>query len=429
MLRRALIIAVLFLVMFSVQSLGGIRQTEHRYYFFVSGFGEQTATLRLVGINDSTSYVLYSLQQGGLVVEEVVSGVINRMQIVDLANLSLGHYMLKTSNRITAILIETGSLQSTLFFPSASGVMAGTEFIVSPLSARETAPTAIAYEDAVIRVYDSKGKKIQEVSIGQNKTAGLSMATGVAYRVVSTGRIALMQIESHSMAMAVGSRGYHKDRLYITHLYSNNPAAIIPYKPCKVVVYDARTGSKIKEKTFTDADVEKGAYWYFNTRSSQTPYKIEASANVTVFLSFCTGLRVCHPEEGEGIAVFGVRAGDELRFYIPEEGGAVIFSPFEATVVVDGMRTETAANQYLEVSSTGVHIVKSTAPIIIEVYRGFSGATSLISDVDAGALLPPPKPGKKTGGGAGGFGFELIAAVIAAVVAAALAVYMMRRRS
>ena len=127
--------------------------------------------------------------------------------------------------------------------------------------------------------------------------------------------------------------------------------------------------------------------------------------------------------------MFGVRAGDELRFYIPEEGGAVIFSPFEATVVVDGMRTETAANQYLEVSGTGVHIVKSTAPIIIEVYRGFSGATSLISDVDAGALLPPPKPGKKTGGGAGGFGFELIAAVIAAVVAAALAVYVMRRRS
>jgi len=425
---KTLFLALVILLLAAPASLvNSIPVENYRYYFYAPS----NQLLLVIGLSDNTSLRLYNLSRYGLEKNAVWSGSVNRMGRVVIP-VSRGFYVLHASSRVAAALcLDWNSTRNEggFFYPATTGGFVGKEFIFLVFDYGEGIPTVYAFEDAEVKVYDASGNLVEKHRLWQNDTRTLHLFKGSMYRIVSTGRIAVIQMSDDRIMMAVSPYGGFKGRWLIggTH-HSCGIFAAVAYRPCKVVVEDAKRRIKVQEHAFTPEEVDSGRPWSVGVRLTLL-LKFTSNAPITVL----TG------EDGDeldiehmvGVAIASVKAGEEFRVYAPS--GLVIFVLEDGKLEVDGAEYTASAGQYLTFER-GTHIIKPESNLIIEIIgnRGSSIYSApvpailyLLSDKDVDLKLPPLQPSEKAGGGVD---YSLIIALAMAAILVAIGVLVGRIR-
>lgn len=198
---------------------------------------------------------------------------------------------------------------------------------------------------------------------------------------------------------------------------------IIPLEPGEAEVLRADTRDVLARREFTADDVARMNYWFVNLGSGRFNLLIKSTGDITV-LAAQTWQQVSEDHITDGIAVFGSRPNQEVRFFTPSS--AVIFSTEDQEVVIDGMLRKMKRDEFTTVGS-GVHSVKGTGHLIIQIISPGSGFQKwghyLIETADVDASYPEvPELFEK------GIPIIMYAGVAAIVIVAAIAVLFLRRR-
>jgi len=347
------------LLQFSLES------REYRYYFWAS----MDRTLIIIGVNSST-YRLHNLVKGGISKSLVLEGAIERMQMI-VHEIAPGHYLLESSGRLTVIVCSRVGEDATIYFTSTNGNYVGHEFIFTPVSISDIPPTVLAFEDTRVTVYDSEGKRLQEFQLQQGQSKILSVALGQVFRVVSTGRIAIMEGGAKSGIPLVDARGMPVGKEFSAVIWGlTNPyILVVAYEPCKVSVY--RGGVSVYEHVFSEEDVKSMRVWFQRVDRIHGYFHMVSTGLISIHTSV---LRLQWGSEELMGKVFptilggqvGVPANLEYRVIVP--GGGVIFTPFDTILKIDGGKVGLAADHYIDLpASESVHIIKANQPIIVQV--------------------------------------------------------------
>ena len=396
-----------------------------RYYFWAPC----NFVMYIVGYN-KTNFRFYNLSAAGTRKALSFEDSIGRMELKVYDRIVLGYYLIESDNRLFIMLKVADHIDSDVgtYIPATSGGFLGQEFIFYP---RGTI-TILAYEDTKVTVYNSKGKKLYEFHLWQNETKYIAAVAGEVYRVVSTGRIAIIQTGEVIGTNLIDCRNLPRGKYFLgkVHRVDKPYVMVIAYEPCKVILHFK---DKKYEHTFTKDEVEKMKVWILTLYdlAATSPVRVESTGDVTIYV--CTmgsaEYGIGNYPSSLGLQV-AIPANVEYKAITP--GGGVIFTPYETKLEIDGAIVETVAGQFIPISGNTVHVVKANKPVIIQI-RGSSGGYQapddgfcLVSDKDA-IVLPPPKPSEKGKGGELGISIEMIA-IVAIVVVLVLALAMLRKR-
>lgn len=399
---------------------------EEKYtYFFVVPQGIK-AHLVIVGINE-TVYSIYNLSELGFRKTLFIEDKVSRMQMRMHGNLTAGCYLIESGSRL-AVAVAYGSLWRKMggYYPATTGGYLGKEFIFAVFPTGDVPYTVLAYEDARVTVYDSKGKKVQELQVWQNETGQITLIPQKVYRVVSTGRIAIMAATQPMGCFVVDPMNRFRGRFFMFVTYSH--ALLIPYEPCKVKVLDKK-GSKLKEYTFTEENIAKNdVILHFHAYIG--PHTVESTGDVTIMLSALTGLSfpLERIQDVQGCQLAYVQPNIEFRFYALSE--AYIYTSYESSIEIDGVATPMSPGQYIRLEGDHVYTLKSNKPFIVYTYNTHSiDIVYLVAGEDAGKTLPPPKPSRKhkEGEGLPVLMEAIVGVTAAAVITAAIALKKKKR--
>jgi len=258
------------------------------------------------------------------------------------------------------------------------------------------------------------------------------VAVGQVYRIVSTGRIAVMQTEDKTGQPLVDARGMPRGRYFQAAFYQSMNAYmfVAAYEPCRAAV--CFRGMKIYEHESSGGEAEGFIVWVQKLEADKIKtgiIEVRSTGDVSVTI----GLLGLSPQFiGKYPCYLGgqvvVPAGVEYKFVVP--GGGVVFAPQGGRLEIDGAEVDMAPGQYLELTNETVHVVKADKPVIVQV-RGTEGDDGFyaLSDKDA-VFYSPPKPSQKkeTERGAG-LPMEAVIGVAAAAAVAVALVIVKRRAS
>ena len=419
-----MLLVIAILVFAATTPTNAFSKPEEKYtYFFVVPQGMK-AHLVIVGINETT-YRIYNLSELGFEKTLFTEDRISRMQMQIHGNFTAGCYLIESGSRL-AVAVAYGSLWRRMggYYPATTGGYLGKEFIFAVFPTGDVPYTVLAYEDAKITVYDSEGKKVQELQVWQNETGQLSLIPQNVYRVVSTGRIAIMAATQPMGCFVIDPMNRFRGRFFMFVTYSH--ALLIPYEPCKVEVLDKK-GSKLKEYTFTEEDVMKNNI-ILHFHAYIGAHIVKSTGDVTVMLSALTGLSfpLEKIQDIQGCQLAYVQPNMEFKFYALSE--AYIYTPYESSIEIDGVATPMSPGQYIRLEGDHVYTVKSNKPFIVYTYNVHSIDTIyLVAGEDAGNTLPPPKPSQKHRGG-GGLPIPMEALAGIAVVMVIAAIIALRKK-
>lgn len=418
-----LILTIVVALAFASPAFSAKQQENYRYFFLTPP--NNVGNLVIIGIN-TTTFRIYNLSKGGLEKTLFMEDTVSRMEMKIIKGFQPGYYLITSEKRLS-VIVDFGTVWRWLgtYYPATTGGYVGKEFICTSFPQREVAPTIAFFEDAKVIIYNSKGKKLLELSGWQNETKILGLPSGEPFRIVSTGRIAVSQMEDNGGYFLVNERGVFRGRQFFGVMYSQT--LVIPYEPCKVEIYEMKKGSKIGEHTFTKSDVENNRLWLFY-HSYIGPVKIVSTGDITVMFtaSGSLGTALERIQDSKGCYLAYVQPGVVFRFY-SIKGGA-IFTPFATTLNVDGNDVTMAAGQYMDLSPDHVYEIKADQPVIVVTYNDMvADGYYLVSDKDIGEILPPPKPSEK-GKGGGGLGIPMEALIGGVVAIAVVAVLYLRTR-
>lgn len=409
------------------------KSDTYRYYFYLTSL-YKGGYLYVIGYKDSTSIKIYNLTNEGASKELFKEDLVNRMQL-KYYRLSPGFYLLETSKRVGAIIRNCGVDDVFgdfyTFFTSVSGAPLGTEFIfMSSTSGSDV--YVVAFEDSKITLYDSSGKKVQTLELIQNQTKPLKTLKGRVYRLVSTGRVALFKTAGEETSVFISSRGTFRGRWLMMEWEPNANIVgfiiVLPYEAGKVKIIQSRYNKVLAEHTFTKDDVEKMNYWLYFIKVSKQPIKIVSTGDVSA-IGTSSGqfeeqvLRLCR-----GITIASVPAGQEFRTYAVNK--TIVFAPYDSQLEINNVPFTVSAGQFFVFDGGQVYTIKSDKPVLVElIYRqSWRQGTVLISDKDAGVILPPPKKSLASRQGRGP-GMELIYIIgIALIAVIALALFFLRKK-
>ncbi len=277
-------------------------------------------------------------------------------------------------------------------------------------------------------MYDSKGRKLQEFQLRQNQSKPLNTAIYKVVRVVSTGRIAVVQGGAKSGTPLIDARGMPVGTFFQAVIWGlTNPyILVVAYRPCKVEIY--RGEAKVYEHVFTEEDVNSMRVWFQRIETVHGFFRVASTGPVSVQTSV---LRMEFGSEkliGKKFPTTlggqaAVPANVEYRVVVP--GGAVVFTPFKTTLEIDGGEITTVENQYAMLPGETVHTVKASQPVIVQV-RGTEDddAFCVLSDKDLVFYGPPKTSVKKSGGG---LRVEPVVAVAAVAALSAIAFITLKK--
>ncbi len=404
-----LLIALLFVPAFSQPPCSGSPTSDSSYVYY--GYAPQCNVTRLdiVGINDSTHVEIHDLTTEML----LASTTVNRM----------GLYTFNVSERIGSlrdlyfkvvadkplavclsgvwkisfgVRLQAGSSWRGFktFYPSTDGGFSGKEFIFMAThtlwaSTYNTPFQVNVYsiwgvEDGHVTVYDSDNRKVAELDVTVGSIQKVSLNESSVYRVVSTGRILILALDSEAFTYVPSLTGGFVGRYFYCMdapgwRGDKSSLIVLAHEDTEVSVYDlGRPGWSIQ---FSGPDVKKslrrGELWHNTTMVTRTPLRIESTGDITVLIgtggdwwglypaSYMTNASAIMPQNiGDDISFIGVKAGRELRFYAPTK--AVLFATRDCSLYLDGALVVVARDETLTILG-GAHVVQADAPIIVEV--------------------------------------------------------------
>jgi len=461
---RVIAVSVVILSLIQLVLRGVASPGEQGPYVFYGYAPSLPASLDIVGINDTTRVEVYNLTDKTL----IASKTINRME---LWSLSIGTrvsapttppggdtYFKVVSDKIVAVYLGGGTAEgSVTFYPSTDGGSGGREFIFmathtmwGPGRFPEYGVYHIfAVENSHVTIFNATGRVVElDAPAGSFKKVALT--TGSVYRVASTGRVMVAGMSDTTFKYLPSLTGGFVGRHFMGTVGGNTAAGdkmslyVVAQEDAEVSVYDTTKPGSLS--ALTGPDVKKtlraGESWYNTTIKCATPIRIDSTGNITVLIGkgrqwwgigygLATGETIpavafAYPEAmGDDISALGARAGEALSFYAPTQ--AVIFATQDMSIEIDGVTTTMTKDEYLTVLA-GIHTVRGTAPVIVEVlgrspYGWVSWGGYLVSQQAMSVLYPEPPPlGSLT---------EIIAGIGAAVavVVAVVVVLLLRRRA
>ena len=457
------------------QRAGEIVVKSYNYTSFPSN-------LEVVGIEDNTNYYLYDLSTKEL----IRSGSLNKYQRVTI---SLGefrtstepfevedYYLKLVTDKPVSALLWGGSfklegvhyagfavLQTiSKFVPSLEGGFIGREFVfltvptyweIDRLKYEENKYLIFATEDAKVKIYDSQGNLVQELSVGRLSMARTDkLEPWSVYRVESTGNIMVYGTSMDSMTYVPSLTGGYVGRDFIAtragSLWAGDKQSfiVVALEDARVSLYDMRkpAGSAAD----VTLEVKKGEMAFDTSIQVDVPLRVKSTGDITLLVggnewgwgaTWSKDQGFVIPEYiSEDVTLLGAKEGQEIGFYAPYR--AVLFASGDTEVEINGIPREMRRDDFITLAS-GTYIVKpSSAPVIVEVIgdtniRTFpSMSYSFKSFDDWGAYLISPDVLYKTyapieeGGGVDIFLYAGAGAA-AAAVAVVLVVLMRRKRA
>lgn len=362
------------------------------YYRFAEGGSPEhmyvgsPPQLTIVGVHDDTSIEVYDLNDRGV----IASFSINRMELrrVSLTNET---YFKVVSDRLVSVLLSGGGWKSngvipvhmaSTFYPSTEGGYVGYQFIFAPTNSTDGLLQIFFIEGARVTIQDAGGNVIAEVegTPGETKTTNLEKVPGEvyflaleAYRVVSTGRIMLAGLSDNSFLYLPALTGGFVGRHFLA--VRGGAIIVVALEDTEVAFYDLKRPSW--HITLLGPDEKRSlsaGEWYNASMGANT--RIDATGNISVLIGDGGGWHVhwastylqrgiLYPEHiGDDVSFVVVRPGQEFGFFVPTE--AVLFAHEESTIQVDGAMVTVKEDEYLRLAQ-GVHMVKATAPVTIEI--------------------------------------------------------------
>ncbi|OYT28537.1 MAG: hypothetical protein B6U94_08450 [Thermofilum sp. ex4484_79] len=387
------LLIIIVLPIMDITQISSQRNNKFNYYFCVL----YNSTLTTVGYNDSTAITLYKISEEGIRNREF-SDTVNRMEKKEFI-VTPGCYVLESDKRLN-VYVARSTKYTTAYITSTSGTYVGKEFIFPSYStAIRTGQMVTAYEDSIVRLYDEKGKKIQEFKIYQNHSKLLKTLLGKVYRVVSTGNIMVQQFHGGSqgagMLMVTGRNTLVGKWFVSYHMISDSNEGFIivfPYEPSEVKIIKVETGVTIGKHKFTKEDVINNKYWKFKITEKPCTLKVVSTGNVSVIDTWGSQWEDYILENIRGMSIYAIPANLEVK--VLALNSTIIIAPYKTDIEVNNVPFTLDAGQYLRLQGQLVYKIKADKPIVIHIINKPSSGMGgwLIADKDIGKILPPPKP-------------------------------------
>ena len=366
-----------------VDPLAGPQPTV--YYGRAFGGSDQ---LRLMGLQDGTDVVVTNTDNGAT----LWSGTLASWGRRDVA-VGNRHYKVLTGAPVFAYMgYDCCSYGGSFFYPSTSfSRRTGREFeFFVPVQSGANTFTVFAYEDTDVTMTRPDGTAFATRTMTAYTAWTPGVTTGQAYRLTSTGLVALQSNASNGYDAAPARNGADvgTEFLFGTKSWGGGGYAVFAYDDAHVVIH------KLDGTLAYEGDVAAGTYLH---RSGQgaNHWHLESTGRVGVWAGDFEG--------GTSVAYLG----DDLSFHQGVDGvefwfhtqvvGSTVFTSRDGTEltwtdVATGTPTVVLrdADGYLDLpAGKFVHLV-SNQPVIVESF----GGTSLN---DYGNLLRPVPPGGLAG--------------------------------
>jgi len=394
MKRIILLIIFIIFITYSTNILIS-QQSKFQYFFYVPSFDNRMYII-ITGLHESTHYTLYNITEMGLKTK-FLTGALNKYDVV-YYNLSEGFYLLETDKRVSAV-VRIGDkpfYDTYTYHISVDGTVLGNEFIFTSLQTASI--VVLAYEDSKVELYDTSGRIIQKMDLVQNSSALLKTLSGKTYRVVSSGRIALIEAfgktPGEKTLRFITPENCLKGKWLMTY-YVPNPAVegfiiVFPYSPGKVRILYGSTNKLVAEHVFSKEDIEKNRYWIVKTRFKSRPLKIISEGNVSAIAMSGSQWREFVLENVRGLDLLDLPANEEIKVFALTK--IVIFTPYESEVTVNNIKFESGRGGYLVFTGERIYSIKANKPILVEIINNIhTDGFSLISQKDVGVRLSPVK--------------------------------------
>jgi len=400
---NGLALLLLALPLLSATSLGtsGTRaqgvENEYVYYGFVpaniSGrlnrhiyteaatYNTTKAFLAVVGNLDGTRVRVYKLPDEALVQEFTV----DKLQNVTLTLSNNTFFKVVASKPVSAVLMGGVSLEMieamiSTFFTSVEGGYIGREFVFMAVQAKiglfQSGTWAIppglpfnayALEDSQVSIYDADGNKVAGFELKANKRRALEFTPYRVYRLVSTGNVMLQTFTTDSPCFYPAVPGGFLGTLFYGSSTEAENWGASWARGNLTFVASSREDATL---SVADLDYRKkiGEEKVAAGQDSQFPIKvvqISVKSDKPILLMFKSD------DRDGGIAVAGLKAGQEAYVYVPP-GKAYVFAYKETVVTVDDVRLQLKPDEALPITE-GVHKLSATENIVLEAVNHAAG--------------------------------------------------------
>jgi len=269
------------------------------------------------------------------------------------------------------VSLEMVEAMISTFFTSVDGGYIGKEFVFMAVQAKiglfQSGTWAVppglpfnvyALEDSRVSIYGADGNKVTEFELKANKRRELEFAPYRVYGLMSTGNVMLQTFTTDSPCFYPAVQGSFLGTLF----YGSSTAAenwgaswargnmvfvATSKEDATLAVADLDYRTKIGEE-----NVPAGSDVQFPIKVVQTSVK----SDKPVLFMFKSD------DRDGGIAVGGLRAGQEAYVYVPP-GRGYVFAYKETVVTIDDVRLQLKADEVVPIAE-GVHKLSATENII-----------------------------------------------------------------
>ena len=325
------------------------------------------AELVTIGNHDETRVKVYQLPSGVLLEDFPLNRFAKHV-----SKLQNGTFFKAVSSKpATMILmggegVELGNDAMSTFWTSADGGFAGKEFIFQAVQGKIGSSYYVyALEDSEVKLLDDTGEEVASYALKANEARNLLEVTQFRiYELSSTGMVMLQSFtESKSVFFPSPGGGFLGKIFYGSA--DATPGDVSDDWQFLLIVGSEDTKAKIINLEFNRLykEVEVPAIQNFSMKIEPNLIAVETDDPVTVM-----HLSYGHPFKsnyvGGGLLCIGVKAGQAVPVYVPEESEAYLFAQEESLVDVDGARLKLEGDDAFALQP-GVHTLSADRNIMV----------------------------------------------------------------
>ncbi|RLG80976.1 MAG: hypothetical protein DRO40_10355, partial [Thermoprotei archaeon] len=321
-----------------------------------------TALLDVVGIEDNTKVDVYDISTGQLIASLKVNSMEKRTLFI-----SYGTYFKIIANKRIAACISGGNMYphdggaiihgSAGFYPSIEGGFRGKEFVFIPIVVRDSYMREVGYNAYILgltkadfELIDSSGFWSLKDTVNQHSakryllwsrvnhgSPAMGAGNSMIFHLTASDDIFLVAANGGSLIAVPAVTGGFVGKLFIVPIHMTigskvSALLIIPCEPGKVEIYDASSGEKIAEKSFSESDVAQNTYWFKKfSQTREEEYIIKSTGNIVVYTGATEGGE--DPQDmGPDVTIVGARPNELIKVFVPTIG--IIFAPEDVKVTI-----------------------------------------------------------------------------------------------
>jgi len=325
------------------------------------------AELVTIGNHDDTRVRVYQLPSGVLLEDFSLNRFAKHV-----SKLQNGTFFKAVSSKpATMILmggegVELGNDAISTFWTSTDGGFVGKEFIFQAVQGKLGSSYYVyALENSEVKLLDDAGEEVASYTLKANEAKNLMGVTQFRiYGLSSTGMIMLQSFtESKSVFFPSPKGGFLGETWY--GYADATPGDVSDDWQFLLIVGSEDTKARIINLEFSRLyeEVDVPAFQNFTMKIEPNLIAVETDDPVTVM-----HLSYGHPFKsnyvGGGLLYIGVKAGQAVPIYFPEESEAYLFAQEESLVDVDGARLKLEGDDTFALQP-GVHTLSADRNIVI----------------------------------------------------------------